>query len=74
MLAADPLTLDDPAPIVGVVEYGASAIKYNLWVWCKGEDYWPAFYSVNEGLKKALDAAGLEMTYDHLNVHMIGDK
>ena len=71
MLANDPLTLDDPAPIVGVAEYGASAIKYNLWVWCKGEDYWPAFYSVTEGLKKALDAAGLEMTYDHLNVHMV---
>ena len=71
MLAADPLTLDDPAPIVGVVQYGASAIEYNLWVWCKGEDYWPAFYSVTEGLKKALDAAGLEMTYDHLNVHMV---
>ena len=71
MLAADPLTLDDPAPIVGVAKYGASAIEYNLWVWCKSEDYWPAFYSVNEGLKKALDAAGLEMTYDHLNVHRV---
>ncbi len=71
MLAADPLTLDDPAPVVGVAKYGASAIEYNLWVWCKGADYWSAFYSVNEGLKKALDAAGLEMTYDHLNVHMV---
>ena len=71
MLAADPLTLAEPEPIVGVAKYGASAIEYNLWVWCKGEDYWPAFYSVTEGLKKALDAAGLEMTYDHLNVHMV---
>lgn len=74
MLAADPLTLDDPKPIVGVAKYGSSAIVYNLWVWCKGADYWSAFYSVNEGLKKALDGAGLEMTYDHLNVHVIGDK
>lgn len=74
MLAADPLTLDDPAPVVGVARYGASAIEYNLWVWCKGADYWSAFYSVNEGLKKALDAAGLEMTYDHLNIHMVTPK
>ncbi len=74
MLAADPLTLDDPAPVVGVAKYGASAIEYNLWVWFKGADYWSAFYSVNEGLKKALDAAGLEMTYDHLNVHVLEDK
>ena len=74
MVKADPLTLDEPAPIVGVAKYGASSIEYNLWVWCKGEDYWPAFYSVNEGLKKALDGAGLEMTYDHLNVHVLENK
>lgn len=71
MLAAQPLVLDDPAPVVGVAKYGASAIAYNLWAWCQGADYWSAFYAVNEGLKKALDAAGLEMTYDHLNVHMV---
>lgn len=70
-LAADPLTLAEPEPVVGVARYGASAIEYNLWVWCRGEDYWPAFYSVTEGVKQALDAAGLEMTYDHLNVHML---
>ncbi len=70
-LAANPLTLAEPEPVVGVARYGASAIEYNLWVWCRGEDYWSAFYSVTEGVKQALDAAGLEMTYDHLNVHML---
>ncbi len=70
-LARNPLTLAEPEPVVGVARYGASAIEYNLWVWCRGEDYWPAFYSVTEGVKQALDAAGLEMTYDHLNVHML---
>ena len=70
-LAANDLVLKEPEPVVGVAKYGASAIEYNLWAWCQGTDYWPAFYSVNEGLKKALDKAGLEMTYDHLNVHMV---
>lgn len=74
MLAANPLTLDDPAPVVGVAQFGASAIQYNLWVWCQGGDYWDAYYSVTEGVKKALDAAGLEMTYDHLNVHLMDSK
>lgn len=71
MLAAEPLVLATPAPVVGVAKYGASAIEYNLWAWCQGADYWSAFYAVNEGIKRALDAAGLEMTYDHLNVHMV---
>lgn len=74
MLAAQPLVLDDPAPVVGVAKYAASAIEYNLWAWCQGADYWSAFYAVNEGLKKALDDAGLEMTYDHLNVHVLEDR
>lgn len=73
MLANQALVLDTPAPVVGVAKYGASAIEYNLWAWCRGADYWSAFYAVNEGLKKALDAAGLEMTYDHLNVHVLED-
>lgn len=74
MLANQPLVLDDPAPVVGVAKYGSSAIEYNLWAWCQGADYWSAFYAVNEGIKRALDAAGLTMTYDHLNVHVLEDR
>ncbi len=70
-LADNQLTLDQPAPVVGVAEFGASAIRYNVWVWCKGSDYWPALYSVNESIKAGLDRRGLNMTYDHINVHMI---
>lgn len=69
-LEANPLTLSEPAPVVGVAAFGSSAIRYNVWVWCESENYWPAFYSVNETVKKALDENGLEMTYDHLNVHI----
>lgn len=71
MLAENALTLDTPEPVVGVARYGASAIEYNLWVWCAAEGYWDAYYSVTEGLKRALDAAGLKMTYEHLNVHLL---
>ncbi len=70
-LAEEPLTLADPAPVVGVAAFGSSAIVYNVWVWCKAADYWPTLYSVNEAIKRALDENGLEMTYDHINVHMI---
>ncbi len=70
-LAENALTLPAPAPVVGVAAFGASAIEYNVWVWCKAADYWPTLYSVNETVKGALDENGLEMTYDHINVHMI---
>ncbi len=71
-LAKNELVLAQPEPVVGVAQFGSSAIVYNVWAWCKGSDYWPALYSVNEAIKAALDARGLEMTYDHINVHMMG--
>ncbi len=73
-MAENELILPDPAPVAGVVRFGPSAIEYNLWAWCRGTRYWDALYSANEAIKRALDAHGLEMTYDHLNVHMIGPK
>lgn len=71
VIAGQPKALDDPAPIVGVIRYGSSAIEYNAWFWCAGEDYWEVLYAVNEGVKRAFDEKGLQMTYDHLNVHMV---
>ena len=63
-------TLFEPAPFVGVKNYGDSAIEYVLQVWTTAEDYWPTFYTVNERIKEEFDKAGIEMTYPHLNVHM----
>lgn len=66
-----PLTLDNPEPFVRVSNYGNSSIEYTLRVWCANKDYWDVYFDIMEGVKKAFDAAGVEMTYDHLNVHMI---
>lgn len=71
VIGTHPKTLPTPEPVVGVIEYGESAIRYNVWFWCAGKDYWEVLYSVNEGIKRAFDEKGLEMTYNHLNVHMM---
>ena len=68
---AHPKAAEDPAPVAHVKGYGASAIEYVLWVWCDNGDYWPMYYDLMEGLKPALDREGIEMTYDHLNVHLL---
>lgn len=74
-IAADhPLVLDDPEPAVHVDEYGDSAITYVMRVWCANADYWTVYYDLMDGFKPAFDQAGVEMTYPHVNVHMIEDK
>lgn len=62
--------LDSPAPFVGLKTYGDHAITYILRLWCKSEDYWTVYYTVNERIRSEFADAGIEMTYPHLNVHL----
>lgn len=68
------LTLTTPEPFVRVSKYGDSAIEYTMRVWCATEDYWTVYFDMMEQVKAALDKAGVEMTYPHLNVHMVETK
>lgn len=65
------LTLATPVPQISIMEYGDSAIKYTVRVWCANEDYWTVYFDLMDAIKPAFDAAGIEMTYPHVNVHMI---
>ncbi|MDE6107720.1 MAG: mechanosensitive ion channel family protein [Oscillospiraceae bacterium] len=60
-----------PEPMIRVKGYGSSSIEYVVRVWCATGDYWDVFFDMQEQVKAAFDKAGVEMTYDHLNVHMI---
>lgn len=71
MAADHPLVLDDPAPVVHVDSYGDSAVGYVLRAWCANTDYWTVYYDLMDGFKPAFDNAGIEMTYPHVNVHMV---
>ena len=67
-----PLTLADPEPVVHVDDYGDHGIRYLVRVWCATADYWTVYFDLMDGMKPAFDAAGVEMTYPHVNVHMVG--
>ncbi len=63
--------LADPEPKVRVTRYGESAIDYVLWAWCEPTVYWQVYYGLMEAVKASFDREGVEMTYNHLNVHVI---
>ena len=69
-----PLVLDDPAPAAHVTKYGDSAIEYALRVWCANADYWTVYNDLKDSLQPAFAKAGVEMTYPHMNVHMMENK
>lgn len=71
VLTAVPGILDDPAPVVYVSEYQASSIEYLARLWTESGDYWDVYYALLEGVRESFDRHGVEMTYDHLNVHIV---
>lgn len=71
VIGAHPLILFTPKPFVRVSNYGDSAIEYTVRVWCATEDYWTVYFDLMEQVKEAFDQANVEMTYPHVNVHMM---
>lgn len=63
--------LVDPAPAVYLSNYGESSIEYTIFCWCDESDYWAVYFGLGEALRDSFAAKGVEMTYDHLNVHIV---
>lgn len=74
VIGEHPKTLATPEPVVRVNSFGESSIEYILRVWCANVDYWDVYFDILEGIKSAFDRDGIEMTYNHLNVHMMPEK
>ena len=63
--------LNEPAAESYVKEYSESSISYILRVWCLAENYWDVYFNIQEGVRDAFQRHGVEMTYDHVNVHLV---
>ncbi|MCR4622043.1 MAG: mechanosensitive ion channel [Clostridiales bacterium] len=62
--------LPSPEPTVKLDECAQSSLNFTARVWCKSADYWNVKWDLTENGKKALDAAGIEIPYPQLDVHM----
>lgn len=63
--------LADPAPTVYLTAYGKSSIEYTVYCWAAAADHWETQISLGEHLREAFAECGVEMPYDHLNVHIV---
>ena len=55
---------------VYVESLDSSAVTIGLRAFVKNEDYFPAKWALTENIKKALDAEGVEIPFDQLDVHI----
>ena len=58
-------------PAVFLTKFGESSIEYSLYCWTKFADYLPTKLKLNELVREEFAKSGVEMTYDHINVHMV---
>lgn len=66
------MKLNDKTPIeVMVVSHDQSAIRYRIRIWCEASDYWTIAFAMNENVKKAFDANGIEIPYNKMDVNVI---
>ena len=70
-IAMDSRILPDPASFVRLLSYDASSIKYVVRVWAKNADYWDVYFDLNEHVRDTFANNGIEMSYEHINVHMM---
>lgn len=70
-LDATPNLLADPAPVARLTNYGESSIEYTLYAWTAVGDYWDSYFFLMGAIRDAFEKNGVEMTYNHINVHMM---
>ncbi len=68
VLASHPHVLSDPAPFVEIETLNDSSVDFLVRPFCDGSHYFDLLYSLPEQVKKALDAAGVEIPFPHRKV------
>lgn len=69
----DGRVLKDPAPVVVVSAYLASSVQYTLRAWSMTGDYWDVYYALNENARRHLEAAGMSLAFDRMDVRIVKD-
>ena len=70
VLDKDEKTLKDKDRIVFVDELGASSVNIGVRCWFATDDFWAGKWRVTENCKYALDAAGIEIPFPQMDVHV----
>ena len=60
-------------PVVRLGEHGDSALIIYTRVWVNSSDYWSLNFDLLEQVKDEFDLGGIEIPYNHVDVHVVRD-
>ena len=70
VLEKDEAAMKEKERIVFVNQLGNSSVDLGVRCWLKQADYWTGKWRITENCKLALDAAGIEIPFNQLDVHL----
>lgn len=73
LIAGYPEILKDPAPLVEIGSYNDSSISIYVRPWVSPSDYWKVYWRFNAEILKTLQANGIDMPFNQLDVHIINN-
>ena len=79
VISANPLVLQGPvddsenvaAPWMGISKLGDSGVTILTRSWCKGTDYWPVYFGLNETVYQTLKTKGFMFPFNRMDVNII---
>ncbi|NLK17799.1 MAG: mechanosensitive ion channel [Clostridiales bacterium] len=71
MLSSSDLVLKDPAPAVKLLKHTSSTLFLSARMWVKTDDYWTAYFEMQEKLYNQLLKHGIEVKTDKVEVKML---
>lgn len=70
VVAAHPLVLEDPAPVIRVNELADSAVNFIVRPWTKTSDYWTVYWDLHRAVKEAFDDRGISIPFPQTDMHL----
>ncbi len=70
IVAAHPLTLNDPAPKIHLHELAESSVNFICRPWAKTSDYWTVYWDITRSVKLRFDAENLSKPYPQQDIHI----
>ncbi|MEL7350103.1 MAG: mechanosensitive ion channel domain-containing protein [Cyanobacteria bacterium P01_A01_bin.116] len=71
LLATDERILQEPAPMVGLLEMADNSLNFAVRPWVLTADYWPVSFALKEAIKKRLDAEGISIPFPQRDVRLL---
>ncbi len=69
-VAAHPLVLKDPKPVIRVNALSASSVDFICRPWARSSDYWAVYWDLLRQVKINFDAAGISIPYPQQDLHV----